>query len=178
MFSINLTNCPLYYIEMNQRIYLTSLAILCIYVSLALATPSSIEKEIADLEKDVLGLNNMKNRHEKISKLKRLEKLYETQDDSEDIRNKKEQVKSNLDLLSLGVSQNRAGGGMRMLRQIGRQTKNLDRIMGIASLIEQLPTPEVSKSGFEYSKLEPSGAFSDPFSIGAFNLPGGAIAVN
>lgn len=160
---------------MNQRIYFASLTVLCIYVSLALATPTSIEKEIADLEKDVLGLNNMRNRNEKISKLKRLEKLYENQDDSEEIREKKEQVRSNLDSLSLGVSQNR---GMRMFKQVSRQGKNLDRVLGIASLIEQLPTPEASKSGFEYSKLEPSEYFSNPFSMSAFSLPGRAIAVN
>lgn len=106
---------------MNYKISFAFLAILCISVSIAVASPTAKE-EIAELERKVLN-NRVPNSSQlgiMSNQLKRLDKLYESQlkfqeneEDIEEIEKKREQVQERLAALELGKSQMAMGKLLR-----------------------------------------------------------------
>lgn len=172
---------------MGYKILFTLSAILCIcYISVASAAPTDKEKEIAELEEEVLKNRGLDNVGVRSNKLKRLLKLYKSLEYSDEVEKKIEQVNENLEALELGAStivpKLLATSGIRratvgQFKSFGKQVdSNLNKLDRGLGLYTAFSLPPGGRSESDYSSAENHATFTDPFGMGHSSLAAQAIS--
>lgn len=156
---------------MIYKTYFFFLAAICFFIQFVSSAPTSTEEEIADLERE-LSDNNLKVVDVKKSaeQLKRLEELYESQKESEELREKKRKVKDQLEAITVSPSSRLAS--VRFMKRL--QKNHAHRALSLLPLLDMYHDQMEPYSKFPPQPEDPmdmSERYNNPFLWSASSVP-------